>query len=312
MTARTAATSSDIQGTPRRPAGKALWILTILTVAAFAVKTAVTPLTSSGIEVPAVLSAVSGIAMVLLIVFVFWHGARRYGAAGILTFFVITMIISNIFENLSISTGFPFGHYHYADQGVPFLFQVPISIGPAYFAWGYLSWVIALTILGRGDERTRTVGGTIALPIVSAFVMVMWDVVMDPLNSTVSGMWIWHDGGGYNGVPLSNYLGWFLTVWLIYQAFALVLHVRPALVRAQEALGFWSMPVLLYGVTALSYVLGVAFIRDATVTDATGRQWSIAMLWETASIIGLFTMVFVTVLAGMALLRRRQEERTSA
>ena len=38
-------------------------------------------------------------------------------------FVVAGLVISNILENLSIQTGFPFGHYHYT--GGPQIFLVP-------------------------------------------------------------------------------------------------------------------------------------------------------------------------------------------
>src|SRR5262245_5726171 len=50
-----------------------------------------------------------------------------------LIFFVITFIVSNFYENLSILTGFPFGHYHYTETLGPKLFLVPLLIAPAYF-----------------------------------------------------------------------------------------------------------------------------------------------------------------------------------
>src|SRR5262249_19046491 len=43
------------------------------------------------------------------------HGLRRYSVKQFLIFFVIAFIVSNFYENLSILTGFPFGHYHYTD-----------------------------------------------------------------------------------------------------------------------------------------------------------------------------------------------------
>ena len=46
-------------------------------------------------------------------------------------------------KNTSILTGFLFGHYHYTDALGPKLFMVPLLIGPAYFANGYVAWVIA-------------------------------------------------------------------------------------------------------------------------------------------------------------------------
>ena len=56
--------------------------------------------------------------------------------------------------------------------------------------------------------------------------MTQWDVVMDPPEATISKAWIWHDGGAHFGVPVSNYLGWLLTSWLFYQAFAIYLSRR--------------------------------------------------------------------------------------
>src|SRR5262245_38987906 len=61
------------------------------------------------------------------------HGLRRYSLKEFLIFFVIAFIVSNFYENLSILTGFPFGHYHYTDALGPKLFLVPLLIAPAYF-----------------------------------------------------------------------------------------------------------------------------------------------------------------------------------
>src|SRR5262249_19663788 len=53
------------------------------------------------------------------------HGLRRYSLKQFLIFFVIAFIVSNFYENLSILTGFPFGHYHYTEALGPKLFLVP-------------------------------------------------------------------------------------------------------------------------------------------------------------------------------------------
>jgi hypothetical protein len=67
------------------------------------------------------------------------HGLRRYSLKEFFIFFVIAFIVSNFYENLSILTGFPFGHYHYTDALGPKLFLVPLLIAPAYFGCGYLA-----------------------------------------------------------------------------------------------------------------------------------------------------------------------------
>jgi putative membrane protein len=58
------------------------------------------------------------------------HGLRRYSLKEFLIFFVITFIVSNFYENLSILTGFPFGHYHYTEALGPKLFLVPLLMPP--------------------------------------------------------------------------------------------------------------------------------------------------------------------------------------
>src|SRR3979490_112184 len=54
----------------------------------------------------------------------------------------------NVMENIGVLTGFPFGHYHYTDVLGPKLFLVPLLIGPAYFATGYLAWVLSTILVG--------------------------------------------------------------------------------------------------------------------------------------------------------------------
>ena len=68
-----------------------------------------------------------------------------------LIFFVITFIVSNFYENLSILTGFPFGHYHYTETLGPKLFLVPLLIAPAYFGCGYLAWSLAHVLVGAHE-----------------------------------------------------------------------------------------------------------------------------------------------------------------
>src|SRR5258707_14576530 len=86
-------------------------------------------------------------------VFLFVHGSLNYRFRDMLVFAAITLVVSNIFENLSILTGFPFGHYYYTDSLGPKLFLVPILIGPAYLGTGYLSWTLARVILEATEQR---------------------------------------------------------------------------------------------------------------------------------------------------------------
>src|ERR1700682_1219614 len=112
------------------------------------------------------------------------HGAARYRWRGILTFIVISLVVSNILENTSILTGFPFGHYHYTDLLGTTLFLVPLLISPAYVATGYLAWVLANVLVGD-VRRGASAFTTVAVPFIGAFLMAMWDLSFDPNFSTV-------------------------------------------------------------------------------------------------------------------------------
>jgi uncharacterized membrane protein len=142
----------------------------------------------------------------------------------VLVLFIISVTITFAVENMGTATGFPFGHYHFEVGGrLPHVGSIPIIVGPLWFGAGYFSWVVASTLLDSADRRLDRPMNVITLPIVAAFVMTQWDLVIDPPESTISKAWIWHDGGADFGVPLSNYLGWLFTSWLFYQAFALYL-----------------------------------------------------------------------------------------
>src|SRR5712671_67430 len=247
------------------------------------------------------------IAVVLLIsvAFALIHGAVRYGWTGILAFVVMCLVVSNILENTSILTGFPFGHYHYTDALGPKLFLVPLLIGPAYFANGYFAWVIGNVLIG---EVRRGSSGfmTFAVPFIAAFVMVMWDLTFDPRASTIQHQWIWEQGGGYFGVPLTNYLGWFFTVYLFLQLFALVVRYRDSGNQAMGTLptSHYLQAVVMYAVVGLTPILTyLVGGTNSPVTDAAGVVWQTRSIAEAAATVSIYTMIFAAGLSAARLIQ---------
>ncbi len=248
------------------------------------------------------------IAVVLLIsvAFALIHGAVRYGWTGILAFVVMCLVVSNILENTSILTGFPFGHYHYTDALGPKLFLVPLLIGPAYFANGYFAWVIGNLLVGelrRGSSAVLTV----AVPFIASFVMVMWDLTFDPRASTIQHQWIWEQGGGYFGVPLTNYLGWFFTVYLFLQLFALFVRFRPGSVTVTKfPRSHFAQALLMYAVMGLTPVLTFAVGGSNTsAADAAGVVWQTRSIAESMATVSIFTMTFAVAMSAVKLLQVR-------
>jgi uncharacterized membrane protein len=243
------------------------------------------------------------------LVFALVHGMLRYRWRGVAVFVILALVVSNALENLSIHTGVPFAHYHYTDELGPKLFLVPVLIGPAYFAVGYMAWTIGTIMFGevrRGSGRLVTIG----TPVIASFVMVAWDLSMDPESSTLRGRWFWEEGGGFFGVPLSNFLGWSVTVYLFYQLFALYQRRWGAGPKYSEPLprSYWLLPVAAYTVVALDYV--VTYLTGghegvpSQVTDAAGHVWHATDIDEAAALIAIYTMVFFAMFAALKIAQR--------
>jgi uncharacterized membrane protein len=216
------------------------------------------------------------------------HGAWTYGWRGILFFLIVCLGVSNAFENLSTMTGFPFGWYHYSDVMGPKLFLVPLLIGPAYFGVGYLSWTLAHAILGDADASLSGLL-SFATPVIASFIMVSWDLTIDPMMSTINGSWVWHNGGSYFGVPVSNFMGWYLTVYVFFQCFALYARRRSA--SHTKMPGYWATPLFAYTSIIIAPVLGLLLStgRAAVLTDPAGHQWQAQDIHSVAALVCLFT-----------------------
>lgn len=220
---------------------------------------------------------------VILLVFVFMHGVRRYGWDTMLMWLGITALISWSAESLGVSAAIPFGNYHYTELLGFKIGAVPLTIMAAYFTTGYLAWTMATIFLG--DLGTGIKKRNLALvPVVAGFIMVMWDFCFDPIKSTIEGYWIWEDGGAYHGVPLSNFAGWFVTVFLIFIVFALYLHRYGISKRLNQSKVYWVLAPVMYLGLALEYLL-----YPFSETSHLDIYWSMF-------IAAIFTMVFVSLL----------------
>lgn len=219
-----------------------------------------------------------------LFIIAIWHGAERYGKKNIVVFFLITLVVSFFFENLSILTGFPFGFYHYSPTLG--MLAVPLIIIFAYFSIGYLSWMLSHVLTGQYSQKLRE-KQIFIVPFIAAFIMVMWDLSVDPISSTLQGLWIWTSPGAYFGVPISNFLGWFLVVYIFFQIFGLYLSKYDS-IKGEKIIKlsnkpYWSEAAIVYGITGFGTILSIFYQYNNITVDM--------------ALITVFTMIFVAILA---------------
>ena len=233
-------------------------------------------------------------------IFAVVHGGSLYRPKGVLIFGSFCLGFGGLAEIVSLQTGFPFGRYYFTDVMGPKVFHVPVLLLLAYLGIGYVSWALALVILGYVNKPIN--GPRIfALPLLASFIMLAWDLSMDPNWSTLDHVWVWKEGGAYFGVPLSNFFGWFLTAYTYYLAFALYCRTQPIL-ATPPAEGRWAPAILLYATCALGNLLILQLpMAPSVVADATGKQWLTADILRTCTLMSLLVMTPIAFLGWLRL-----------
>jgi uncharacterized membrane protein len=229
--------------------------------------------------------------------FALFDGAVRYSLRGMIVFFVICLIVGGAVENIGVLTGIPFGPYYFTPLMGPKILVVPVLLALAYVGMAYLSWTLALLILRQSSNSVLAGSRAVTVPLIASFIMVAWDVAMDPVWSTVLHAWIWRDGGIYFGVPISNFLGWFFTVYLILQSFALYVRNRSTSGNPLPR-NYWNLAILFYATSAAgNLLLLLPRHGPAVVFDPTGAQWQVAGITAATAVVSVFGMGAFALLA---------------
>jgi len=131
------------------------------------------------------------------------NAVRRWGSGRASTAAATTAIGTTVVERVGTETGLPFGRYAYTQALQPQVAHVPAIVPLAWFALGLPAREAAHAALGsRSTPATRIALGSAALTA--------WDLFLDP-QMVGEGYWRWAKRGLYRGIPLSNFLGWFVT-----------------------------------------------------------------------------------------------------
>ncbi len=131
------------------------------------------------------------------------NAVRRWGTRNTALAATATAAGTTIVERIGTGTGIPFGRYGYTNALQPQIAHVPVIVPLAWFAVGLPARETAHGALGaRSNRATRIVVGAAALTA--------WDLFLDP-QMVGEGYWTWVRRGIYRGIPLSNYVGWFIT-----------------------------------------------------------------------------------------------------
>ncbi len=119
-------------------------------------------------------------------------------------------------ELIGVRTGRPFGRYVYSERLGSHVGGVPLLAAAAWAMMARPAWVTAGWLSPRRSIR---------IPLAAA-ALTAWDVFLDPRMAR-DGYWEWPGGGRYEGVPASNFAGWFVTGLGVFTGAALVDETSP-------------------------------------------------------------------------------------
>ena len=114
-------------------------------------------------------------------------------------------------ELAGVATGRPFGHYAYSGKLGPRVGGVPLLAAAAWAMMARPAWVVAGLLSHRRAARIGLAAGALTA----------WDVFLDPRMAR-EGYWTWARGGRYEGIPASNFLGWFVTGAGVFAVWSLI------------------------------------------------------------------------------------------
>jgi len=187
----------------------------------------------------------------ILFIFAVDHSSQRLGWKRALLLLGSTFIVSLIFESIGVATGWVYGKYAYTDKlGYKFLGLVPILIPVAWFMMSYPSFIIASRLTPPGNNIWSW---RLSVAALGAVIMTAWDLAMDPMM--VAGEhWVWEEPGAFFGIPLQNYWGWWLTIFVVFLLFLILGRLTPAKLETSDP-SFERQAVLSYSIAGLSTVI---------------------------------------------------------
>ena len=188
------------------------------------------------------LGRIFGMVVLRPYVFVFFTvylcvAVTRMGWWRTMIFSIIAYLVAFTAEYSSTRTGVPFGLYHYIDvtrDRELWISNVPFWDSLSFTFLCYLGWRLGVLLhapvsIEPDDVRTmetREIASSWRVCLSGALLMTWLDIVIDPL--TVHGdrwflgrMYYYPEGGIYFGVPLSNFMGWFVVGVVTTRAFQL-------------------------------------------------------------------------------------------
>lgn len=227
-----------------------------------------------------------------------YSASRLLGWKRTCVFFGITWLTALVCEFSSTRIGFPFGDYFYSASTVGqelYFFNVPFMDSLSFTFLLYASYCLALLFVlpfASGSQLSRWTfiwNRTLSWPVIflTCLFFMFIDIVIDPVALRGDRWFLgliygYPEPGLYFGVPMANFLGWFVVGFLAMTGYRLVDH-------------WWtSLPPCPSSMSAGNLLLGCGLYYGVLIFNLTMTFWIGERL---LGMTGIFLYVPITVLA---------------
>ena len=189
----------------------------------------------------------------------------QFALAGLIALILVALLAYGI-EALGVNTGFPFGAYHYTNVLAPLLpGGVPLAV---IFAWVMILFSVQGVVYGL----TSRTPGPLSRIVLRSLLTTLLDMLLEPVAFHLEHYWNWLSPGFVNfyGVPISNFVAWFVISFLLFMVINTFLAVSIFLLNSSSFTGRLPMRIapLLY--TANVFMFGLIDLTH-------GYYWGVAL-----------------------------------
>lgn len=129
-------------------------------------------------------------------------------------FAIIGWIVAFILEDLGVRTGVIFVKYYFTSILGPKLDVIPLVVPSLWVIAAYMAWTITNLFLEHSPfQNSFGLGRQLYGATLGALLMTSTDINADPI-AVENHFWIWVNHGSYFGVPIHNYVGWFIVSFI--------------------------------------------------------------------------------------------------
>ena len=205
------------------------------------------------------------LALFLPVFLLFLHSIWTLSFFRGIAFILLAFFMGFVSEFVGLKYGWFFGgDYAYSPGWTKIFYGVPLSVilyWGIFIYFGYCLTNSFLYWLNRDKPSKDRKNGFLLLPLIflDGLIVTAIDLFMDPLQVKMGG-WAWLDGGSYFGVPLGNFIGWFVVVIISTGVFRVYEYIKPKEL-SKELKTVFIIPVLGYGAIYFAFLISAINLK---------------------------------------------------